>query len=139
MVTNAGAKLSWILFLILLSAAVDSYEEWCYQESVDQATSCGGFDGGQQSCSGDWDPSNPCTYGYDNSWSTGARTSTVYSGGSLEVNFSLSPKATNLSRLQIKDSNSSTVNYSIPASCFYNDYLRFYSIRNRGTTQSSSG
>lgn len=91
----------------------DSRGVWCYQESSNVSTECGGLNTGSYSDQGNWS---------DGSWST-------YSDGNMSWNYTKPVTASNNSQLQIGvfyvPNNYITFNHSIQSSCWNVDPLQF--------------
>jgi len=65
----------YMINVSLYSTNASGYPEtfstsWCYQETANVSTSCGGLDTGTYSCDGTWDGTNNCSNTYDGDWST---------------------------------------------------------------------
>jgi len=109
-----------LIFLFLLALPIVSAIDWCYQETANVSTACGGLDTGSYN-----DTTGPnfweggCGYGfcaYDGNWSS-------YVTGSsqiLLINYTILSNATS-GTWQVKMGNSTdntTTNYTIPDSCW---------------------
>jgi len=115
--------LIFCIFILLLATAV-SAEGWCYQESANESTVCGGIDTGNYSFEGTWDDSGVSSNVIDGNWSTGgwgAGGTTAY----FYVNYT-KPESSwqNLTEWQLRDGGVgfNPVNVTITSDCWdYND------------------
>ncbi len=57
-----------ILFLITLAYGVSA--TWCYQETANVSTGCGGLNTGVYACTGSWHAIQTCALTYDGDWDT---------------------------------------------------------------------
>lgn len=94
---------------------------WCYQETANISTVCGGLDTGGYKCVGTW--YKPYTNIYDGSWSEGAR-STIGNTTIFYVNYTIPSFTYDSSLWKIKYSNIQN-NYSLSNGCFNRNILQF--------------
>ena len=102
---------------------IDEPGGWCYQESVDESTSCGGLDSGSYSLSGDWTIDGGSSV-VDGNWSTydKAYGLTQNHHGYVYMNYAIPDNALSSSLWQIRGSDG-TENLSI-SDCDLSDVLR---------------
>jgi hypothetical protein len=99
------------------SDALDSWwfiRGWCYQETANVSSECGGVSSGTYSCSGTFD--NPCSNAFDGNWGSVAS----YAGlttANISVNYTIPDHALSTSIWQTKDFGI-IVNNTIPSSCW---------------------
>jgi len=100
--------------------------DWCYQETANESSICGGLSTGTYSCSGTWDDGNNkgCNLSYDGNWSSLGMAS---SGNEayLYINYSKPANATNSSLWQIKEGDGGVSNNSIFSDCWNLTSLQF--------------
>lgn len=101
---------------------------WCYQETANVATSCGGLSTGTYNTNGTW---VSLSQGYDGDWSTSTIPNTG-TNGSLFINYTKPSSASNNSLWQY-NTGGTLYNASIPGSCFSQNPLQFRMDSYRGT------
>lgn len=99
-----------VVFLLALVLS-NAFPEWCYQESANVSTACGGLNTGNYSCSGNW--LVDCNNIFDGDWSTWS----FGDGAYLHINYTKPSNALSSSLLQYKDEDIET-NYSSPSGCW---------------------
>lgn len=79
---------------------------WCYQESTNTSTSCGGLDTGSYLCTGDWENLNfPCVEAFNEIWNTandGAHYAQPSNEGILYINYTKPSTSVNTSLWQVE-------------------------------------
>ncbi len=104
-----------------------SSSSWCYQESADASTACGGLDTGSYGFGGDsWVDE---TQLYDGDWNTSSDVGGMFGGTAyMYIDYAKPSNALPSSLWQVKiDKGLSAYesNYSIPSGCFAQDPLQF--------------
>jgi hypothetical protein len=115
------------VYLYNSSGIYQTQNQWCYQETADASTSCGGLDTGSYGFGGDsWVDE---TQLYDGDWDTNSSVGGMFGGTAyMYINYTKPSNALNSSLWQVKkDIGSSVVesNYSIPSDCFAQNPLQF--------------
>ena len=105
-----------------------SRQSWCYQESADVSTACGGLDTGSYGFGGTgW--SGGTTALYDGDWDTSSRAGGMFGGTSyMYIDYAKPSDALPSSLWQVKkdvEFSANESNYSIPSDCFAQDPLQF--------------
>ncbi len=91
---------------------------WCYQESANESTSCGGLETGSYECSGTWQDGQ-CSNVFDGDWSTSGISDGSGNEAVLYINYTKPFGATNNSNWTVKWAEGlGARNYSIPSSCW---------------------
>lgn len=103
-------------------------EEYCYQETANVSTACGGKDTGVYWTGGAVPWTNPALL-YDGDWSTGARSSTPVLQSFMWINYTLPNGAVYPSLWQVKD-DYGFVNLTIPQECM-GAVVQFKLVRDR--------
>jgi hypothetical protein len=114
--------LFWIVFLVMITSA---FASWCYQESANVSTACGGLNTGIYGFNGTWQGG----YSYrtiDENWSTNANAD-GFSTVNLFINYTKPSNALNTSLWQYKVEGRSvlTVNKTINSNCWLQSILQF--------------
>ena len=91
---------------------VDPPSSWCYQETANETSVCGGLDTGTYLCSGLW--AVDCNNSYDGNWTTAGWGLTT-NQGYLEVNYTKPVGAKDSSLWQVNPGDN---NLSIPTECW---------------------
>ncbi|NQV08839.1 exo-alpha-sialidase [Candidatus Woesearchaeota archaeon] len=95
--------------------------EWCYQETSNVSTSCGGLSSGTYICDGSWHATFKCENAYDENWGNWAYAN---SGSvNLSINYTKPDYYSNDSLWYVKtdtdvQGNITLANYSIPGECW---------------------
>lgn len=131
--TVDGSEDNYTCELFINDTGYGIYDDWCYQESVNVSTSCGGLDTGTYS-------SNGLSYPYtavDEDWNTGTWGANGIHANAY-LNYTKPSSATNDSLWRVKTALVSLNNYTIDATCWnYNPNLielRIYSYSTAATT-----
>jgi hypothetical protein len=97
---------------------------FCYQESANVATACGGLATGTYSCVGDFSTTHPCSMFSDGNWNTYMMPA---SSKLVEINidYTVPVGASSASLWQIRNYPEEAKNVSIPASCWNSNVLKF--------------
>ncbi len=111
-------------YLMFMSAEQTS--SWCYQETANVSTVCGGLDSGSYIWEHDWSSVDLI---YDENWSTSGnhnRFIESYDDGTIYINYSKPINSTSTSIWQIKYNSVSpiTSNFSIPINCWNQEPLQ---------------
>lgn len=112
--------------------------EWCYQETANVSTACGGLDTGSYACEGNWSYKG-CDLTYDGSWTDSGiaednHTTTLY------INYTIPENALDSSLWELQYDNNHT-NNSIPSECLDGDILQlrvFSSARDNSSDSRST-
>jgi hypothetical protein len=104
---------------------------WCYQETANVSTACGGLNTGNYNMQGIWD--QPSINGMDGNWVTYA--STMTSNSNITVNYAKPIGALSSSLWEVRDFGG-IFNLSIPTSCWdtNSEYLNFVIGSNSAST-----
>jgi len=122
-------------FLLILFNLPIGYSAWCYQETANVSTACGGLNSGSYSVESTWLNENNLI---DGDWDT---SSYMYTGGNIGkiyVNYSIPKNILAGNKWQIKFVNIIypyeliTINLSIPKSCFIKNKVQFIIESNFG-------
>lgn len=94
---------------------------WCYQETANISTACGGLSTGTYNCTGTWSGVYGCNLSYDGDWDT-------YGLGALQSNLSINyskPDGAISGKWKVKDGDSGvTVNLTITDACWSQDIIQ---------------
>ena len=109
----------WVNDTINETGGGGSLGGWCYQETANVSTACGGVATGGYSSIGTWiNISNV----YDGNWNTSGYTTSY---GTFFVNYSRPSGSLESSKLQVLDSGGNKTNITITSSCFSQTPLQF--------------
>ncbi|MCX6666415.1 MAG: DUF2341 domain-containing protein, partial [Euryarchaeota archaeon] len=98
---------------------------WCYQETADQDTACGGENNGNYTYSSNWSLLYPGTNGTDGNWSTYSLPD-AENIGYVYVNYTKPSGATNASMWLTKSGEDPAQNCTIPQVCWDQDPLSIW-------------
>lgn len=98
------------------------FSNWCYQETSNESTECGGLNTGTYECLGTWAQIKGCSEAYDGYWADcGSANKSCIS--ILNVNYTIPDYITNLTKWKLKYGNNLT-NKTIPEECLDGDILQ---------------
>ena len=98
------------------------FPQWCYQETANESTACGGLASGLYKCEGIWDPVKGCSETYDGVWGDGGSANKSCTA-TLYVNYTI-PNYNYNSIWKLKYSNL-TSNNTLPSGCLNDNVLQF--------------
>ena len=98
------------------------FPQWCYEETANESTACGGLDSGLYKCEGIWDPVKGCSETYDGVWGDGGSANKSCTA-TLYVNYTI-PNYNYNSIWKLKYSNL-TSNNTLPSGCLNDNVLQF--------------
>jgi len=120
------------------TADIHPNSSYCYQESADEATGCGGLAAGNYSCTYYM---TDCANIYDGDWDTQGHSYSNIEDATVYINYTLPDRVNDASLWQVKFGGyvtQYTTNYSVPSGCLSQSHLRLklYS-ENSDVTQGS--